>query len=221
MEDQLIIENDLSNIETMDLAVTIKDLEIEDMNLPKEIELESITSESEIILADLEDIKELTIEEIHVEITEKVIPFEVITDDEFAFLTEGREIIEEELQKATIHTDEELKEAMLKRSLLLEELEDLNEATQTEHSAHSENTIVEEQNDKLVDLVEEKDLTRETEVNVVGEQIPVYEELNVIEENEFIDVIKEVLNELTVDATAVEERISELEVIDLKGVVYG
>ncbi|MDR7073144.1 hypothetical protein [Fictibacillus barbaricus] len=185
------------------------DFQQEESNLLEEIEFVSEVIEPVEEIEVIEQKPEEIIEEIQVEVNEKIIPFVEVTDDEFAFLLEGREIIEEELQGTPVHTDEEDEEVLLQRSMLMDELEELDAKLPQEMMPDQlENIIVAEEIVELVDLMEEEERTSEIEVHTEEEEV---EQLSISDAVTFV----EEMNEVDVDSIEPDEIfLEERQVID-------
>jgi hypothetical protein len=82
--------------------------------------------------------------------TEANIPLEEITDEEFSFLVDGREIIEEELQEQPEAAEDKDEEVLMQRALWLDELEGQDEEIVLENTIATEEA--KQDDTELVDL---------------------------------------------------------------------
>ncbi|MFG6495437.1 hypothetical protein P8610_08775 [Fictibacillus sp. UD] len=207
-----------------EIAVTIDELPTtEEIELKQEVTSENLNVEGfpevnstepidVIELLDME-LEEFVIEEagiVEIEAADPVQELELnnqlveLTDDEFAFLTETREISEEDVTDLPVATDIDDVDIFLQRSAILEELDE--EETVEELSREQEIVLLEEVGD-TVDDVPRNDENEETQIPALStpafveevdvaegviietEELPVTEEIHFIEEPIIIEEI--------------------------------
>ncbi len=141
-EEESVRETSQAKVE-LESAVTAEELrELEEItdeevvtnasNEERVLEIQNFESLDVIDLLDME-LDDIIEEKVEIEMVDPVQELEMnhqlaeLTDDEFAFLTETREIYEENVTEIALATDIENKESLLQRSVLLEELDSIEE----------------------------------------------------------------------------------------------
>ncbi|MED1862418.1 hypothetical protein P4V41_02930 [Fictibacillus nanhaiensis] len=160
-----ILTSDMNSAQDVESAVTLEELPvekeipelhreaealneqaIEDFNLEKVEELE-VLQELKIEVIEPEEVEpEVLLEANEIEeIQEVIAPIGDLTEEEFAFLSEGREIILEEGIDSSNPTDINDEEMIIQRSALLDELEELEETTAVVENSSEIHCVEEEE----------------------------------------------------------------------------
>jgi hypothetical protein len=236
LEDELS-EIDLASYENMaeDEVLTIDKLQKnEDLVLNEEVsifdqseEVHSVDDIDSIQLLDLENIEHISDDE---SILKNNIPLQEftednhlveLTDDELNFLTETREIFEEEVTNIPEPTDIEDKEILLHRAALLEELDEVDgveEFTQgtpllevvvgTEEELSHDKDFVSNENESVEELIAEESLE---ELPTISEEEKNTEETHIMEESIIaIEITSEEPIQVQTEIEAPMEEVSEI-----------
>jgi hypothetical protein len=186
-------------------AEVFNEQEIEDLNLEKVEELE-VMQELEIEVVDPQELEPEVLNEANetLEIQEEISPIVDLTEEEFAFLTDGREIILEEGIDSTVPTDINDEEIIIQRSAMLDELEELEETT----------AVVEENPSEIQD-VEDKEEVEPEIAEIQLEEATLFPETHQIDETEAIAdeslvLHEEMLQEIDMDELEVISEEEEL-----------